>query len=496
MTAEGASVLGRLRAAGLLSDQVAERLADDNGVCLRPVMMRRLDGDGTAETVAIRCGSVAEAACPPCARRARSLRVQQCREGWHVEDEPVRDRPAPDGVSAAQGRAGGGSADEGEPGAPPRRNRSTRRRQDTPDLPRRARRDTTLGRVYATRDGKRLRPSMFVTLTLPSYGRIRGGVPADPAAYDYTRAVRDAIHFSKLVDRFVQNLRRIAGYSVQYFAVVEPQRRGAPHLHMAVRGTISRADLRAVVAATYHQVWWPPVDVVRFEGDRLPVWAAGAGGAGDYCDPSTGEALPTWDQALDALGDDAEPLHVVRFGTQLDAKGVLAGSVDADQTVRYLTKYLTKSLGGDRRAETLGVDRAAHVARLVEALRYEPCSPTCANWLRYGVQPKSAKAGLLPGRCRGRAHKASHLGYGGRRVLVSRRWSGKTLADHAADRRAWVLAMLGLPDATGTSCDAVWMPVPAGDPLLPPRAVVLLRQVAAVQLLRARLRALDTEGGL
>jgi hypothetical protein len=33
----------------------------------------------------------------------------------------------------------------------------------------------------------------------------------------------------------------------------------------------------------------------------------------------------------------------------------------------------------------------------------------------------------------------------GRRVLVSRRWSGKTLADHRADRKAWLTAMLDLP---------------------------------------------------
>ena len=38
-----------------------------------------------------------------------------------------------------------------------------------------------------------------------------------------------------------------------------------------------------------------------------------------------------------------------------------------------------------------------------------------------------------------------HLGYAGRRVLVSRKWSGKTLADHRGDRQAWLTEMLGLP---------------------------------------------------
>lgn len=57
-----------------------------------------------------------------------------------------------------------------------------------------------------------------------------------------------------------------------------------------------------------------------------------------------------------------------------------------------------------------------------------PCSPTCANWLRDGVQPEGAKAGQQPGYCRGKAHRHQTLGFGGRRVLVSRKWSGKTLA--------------------------------------------------------------------
>jgi replication initiator protein RepSA len=84
------------------------------------------------------------------------------------------------------------------------------------------------------------------------------------------------------------------------------------------------------------------------------------------------------------------------------------------------------------------------VERLVDALRYEPCSPTCANWLRYGITPKSARSGLVPGRCKGKAHRRDYLGYGGQRVLTSRKWSGKTLADHRGDRQAWLIETLGL----------------------------------------------------
>lgn len=64
--------------------------------------------------------------------------------------------------------------------------------------------------------------------------------------------------------------------------------------------------------------------------------------------------------------------------------------------------------------------------------RFRAPGPACA-----GRAAKNARPGLAPGRCKGKAHDADHLGYAGRRVLVSRKWSGKTLADHRADRKDW-----------------------------------------------------------
>jgi hypothetical protein len=356
------------------------------------------------------------------------------------------------------------------PAKPARRHRSTRRRQDAPDLPRRKVSPRTVGKTYTAPEGKTFRPSLFVTLTCPSYGRVDGGgVPADPVTYEYDRAARDALHFAALFDRFIQNLRRYLGYDVQYFAAVEPQKRLAPHVHIAMRGTVSRAELRRVLAATYHQVWWPATTEAKFDEDHVPVWDEHSG---NYVDPATGEILPTWDQALDALGD--QPRHMVRFGDRFDAQGVLAGSKDAARCIGYLTKYLTKQVGDCHHAQT--EPQRAHVARLAEALRYEPCSPTCANWLRYGIQPKKARPGLAPGRCKGKAHNTDHLGYAGRRVLTSRKWSGKTLADHRADRRDWLLSTLGV-SATDPASYA-WELVAPGDPDHMDHARRLLHAVA------------------
>jgi transcriptional regulator with XRE-family HTH domain len=233
-------------------------------------------------------------------------------------------------------------------------------------------------------------------------------------------------------------LRRFVGYDVQYFAAVEPQRRLAPHLHMAIRGTISRAELRQVVAATYTQVWWPPTDTVKYAGDRLPYWDVSARA---YLDPDTHAPLTTWEDALKVLDDeDAEPLHVGRFGRQIDAQGVMAGTPDSDRCIGYITKYLVKDIAECHEQATSA--QADHADRLLDALRYEPCSPACANWLRYGIQPKNPKPGLTPGYCRHKAHRREYFGYAGRRVLVSRKWSGKTMADHKTDRKNWVLTRL------------------------------------------------------
>ena len=281
--------------------------------------------------------------------------------------------------------------------ARPRRHRSTRRRQDAAPLPRRQVGPRTVGKTYTAPDGKTFRPSLFVTLTCPSYGRVgEDGAPADPDTYDYTRAARDALHFAALFDRFIQNLRRFIGYDLQYFAAVEPQRRLAPHVHLAIRGTISRAELREVIAATYHQVWWPIDRDVKYDGGHLPVWDEHTG---TYLDPDTGEVLPTWDQALDAIGDEDEPLHVARFGARFDAQGVLAGSRDASRCIGYLTKYLTKHVGDCHQADHRRPGRPRRPARRRAAVRAVLADLRELAPLRHPAQERPA--GPAPGRLQG-----------------------------------------------------------------------------------------------
>ena len=146
-----------------LARQVVTDLAAEHGACLRPVQLRRTEIDtGHVEQVLIPCGHTLASVCPSCAERARILRAAQCREGWHLDREPVidpdpatedqreliadraetqegRDLLASEGLDISDLDTRIGEPDEqitdaGLRGtvlpARPRRHRSTRRRQD------------------------------------------------------------------------------------------------------------------------------------------------------------------------------------------------------------------------------------------------------------------------------------------------------------------------------------------------------------------------------
>jgi hypothetical protein len=484
-----------------LSRTVLRGLAEHHGVCVRPLPLRRVDRTtGQTEVVDIPCGARLASKCKPCAERNRKLRQQQIREGWHLHDEPAPPTEAPtEEVKALvslrctyvferdeamrTGRwdhvtdldAGIEELDEhlatlrvrGTLASPvdtktDRRTRSTRRRKDAGDLPRLPVDPRTVGKVYAGNHGKTYRPSTLLTVTLDGYGPIhtgartrRGqltacacgtlhgqqdpllGTPMDPGSYDYRRAACDAVFFAAGLDRFWQNLRRAAGTNLQYAGAVEMQKRLAPHAHYAMRGTLPKALLRQVAAGTYHQVWWPQFEQACYAVDKPPGWDVETGA---YLDPKTGEPLTTWAQALDRLSDpDTEPAYVMRLG-RIDARGINHGSKDAERSIRYVTKYVTKDL--TEQVKPNSDAQRAHFDRLHAELATVPCSPTCANWLLYAIQPDKAKPGLVPGRCSGKVHQRKTLGFTGRRVLISRQWSGKTLTDHHADNRAWIRTVL------------------------------------------------------
>ena len=92
-----------------------------------------------------------------------------------------------------------------------------------------------------------------------------------------------------------------------------------------------------------------------------------------------------------------------------------------------------------------------------------PVLRPCAMWLRYGVQPKDAGAGLVPGTCFSKSHQREHLGLGGRRVQVSRAWSGKTLSEHKADRATVVREVLAEAGIDAPEADRMAADILAAD---------------------------------
>ncbi|MFE5480748.1 replication initiator [Nocardia sp. NPDC056541] len=501
---------------------IAAAAAEKEGVCARVVPMRAFDPISARTTyVGAPCKSTVASTCPACAKANKYLRQTQLREGWCAEHEPVHAEPvvteAQTQVLAARAeqfaayhearRAGEHELAESiralvadldtelrELGVrgrlpaldekPRRRAKSTRRRDDLPDLPRNKVAKVTVGTAYA--NGK-YRPSTFFTLTLGSYGRINQvrdpetgtmvseGSPVDPDSYDYARAARDIMHTKALFDRWMQNLRRAVGWNVQYFGSVEAQKRATPHLHLAIRGSIPTKLLYQVTAATFRNIWWPHFDREVYTGDNMPVWDHSAG---TFVDPKTHRPLTYWDDALDVMDevDELDPAHTLKFGGQSKAVQILAGTPEMDRKVGYITKYLTKSI-----SETLETDSARterHYDRLHAELQKTPCSKTCGVWLRYGIVPKGATEKTQPGRCRGKNHRRDLLAVPGRRCVTSNDWTGKTLPDHKAERLDFVraeLAAIGIipPDTSHLRIT----PVGPGDKDAPPRSHLVLALV-------------------
>ena len=250
-------------------------VAEANGVCVRPVVHEVTDTEtGQVRLVPTPCGATLASKCAPCAQKNRVLRMQQCREGWHLEEEPVSG--SPDGPD--EGATRRTSRD--------RRVRSTRAVR-TPRTSRGSRwRSAPSAPPSPRRPGRPTGPRCSSTFTLPSYGAVRsdgtpqtpqpmtiGGRPSTPPL---PQARRPGLAEPPPSHRLPGAVLR-SGRS--------PTTVGTP-LHAADRGAIPRELLRAGCCATYHQVWWPDHAHRRTSERPLPEWERGLG----FVDPDTRES--------------------------------------------------------------------------------------------------------------------------------------------------------------------------------------------------------------
>jgi hypothetical protein len=193
----------------------------------------------------------------------------------------------------------------------------------------------------------------------------------------------------------------------------------------------------------------------------------------------------------------------VRQGTDTTTDGRYAYLSRSDAYIRSIKRlmvYLTKSI-----SQAAGLDEYAtdhqrdHVQRLHAELQITPCSPRCPIWLLYGIQPKGARHSMASGRCKGKAHQLEHLSIAGRRVLVSRKWSNKTLDDHRAERSEYVRQLLeavGIQPGHGPQDGPYrWERLAPTDPDVPSRPVLLLHAVAERQRWKAEYTAAQLATG-
>src|SRR6516165_5049909 len=85
------------RSAYPLARDSIRKIAEASGGCLRPVQLRRTDtAIGETVSVMVPCGVTLASICPPSRSGPRHCGRAQCREGWHLEDEPDLSPAAPD----------------------------------------------------------------------------------------------------------------------------------------------------------------------------------------------------------------------------------------------------------------------------------------------------------------------------------------------------------------------------------------------------------------
>ena len=348
-----------------LARQLAETMALAVGACIRPLALRRTDTETERITVIpIPCGSTREAKCPPCADRARRLRIWQAREGWHLAEEPqietaeptseqlaligyradlealvlprsrrttrsaspslTRRSTMPRRCCAAPASAARFPNRRDRKDRPRRRVRSTRRRQDAPDLPRRRGDRAPSGRVYRHR-----RPTVpALDVRHPDPALLRAGPsPTAPRSTRPATTTGGPPGTRSTSPSWSTGSGRTCAAPCGWTCSTSPPsnpRRAArpaparrdprhhpPHAHPPGR----RRDLPPGLVAAARPRGLP----------RRPAARSGTTGAPRLRRPATpAQPLPTWDEALDAIDDDpdAEPAHVVRFGAQVDVQGV------------------------------------------------------------------------------------------------------------------------------------------------------------------------------
>jgi CBS domain-containing protein len=156
------------------------------------------------------------------------------------------------------------------------------------------------------------------------------------------------MHLPKLWDRFVQNLRRAVGYDVQYFAVIEPQRR---HPMATARELMSQGVECVSSTETL-------VEAARKMRD-LDVGALPICGE----DQRLKGMLTDRDIVVNCIAEGKDP-NDVTAADLAQGKPVTIGADDsAEETLRTMAKYQVRRLPVIDGHQLVGIVAQADVAR-------------------------------------------------------------------------------------------------------------------------------------
>lgn len=205
---------------------------------------------------------------------------------------------------------------------PAARKRSTKRRQDAPDLPRRRVEKRTLGR---SSPGGFDRPcSSRSPVTAMGRCAMTAGplTPRDTT----TDGLLGTLCTSRLL--WTGGGRTFGAAWAGTFSTSRPLSRRSGWLRTCTRLFVGRFRMRCCGRS-------PRLPITRCGGrrmtscgpfgNRLPTWDGG-----QFVEPDTREPLTSWAEAVDQVD---EPAHVATFGRQVHSKGILGGSEEAGRHI-------------------------------------------------------------------------------------------------------------------------------------------------------------------
>lgn len=184
------------------------------------------------------------------------------------------------------------------------------------------------------------------------------GAPLDPATYDYTGQVAFNRISVKLFDSLKRSMKHeFPDFDLQHMRIAEPQRRGAVHFHtvLVFRSPVCDKDCdtplpRQTVSCPHHPVLEFDSTLKKSIEKRILALIPRPCPSDCTTKPKTTE--DTCPEHQRASHYDAQTNRTYRFGITKDLRPLTAdkddfGNPSWASTAAYLSKYLTKSSGGE-----------------------------------------------------------------------------------------------------------------------------------------------------